>query len=99
MAYRKTKKPVVLSKDEQEFIKKQLQIVKKFFKPIRGKFVLQCIDGSNKDWDFTARYYKEDDIKVDAEEFCQKLCGISKKKWKVVNIEVLGSLDEQIEDE
>lgn len=99
MAYRKTKKPVILSKAEQEFVKKQLQIVKKLFKPIRGKFILQCIDGSKKDWIFTARYYTEDDIRADAEEFCQKLCGVSKKKWKVTNVEILGRLDEQVEDE
>ncbi len=99
MAYRKAKKPVILSKAEQEFVKKQLQIVKKLFKPIRGKFVLQCIDGSKKDWIFTARYYTEGDIRADAEEFCQKLCGVSKKKWKVADVEVLGRLDEQVEDE
>ena len=99
MAYRKTKKLVVLRKAEQEFVKKQLQIVKKLFKPIRGKFVLQCIDGSKKDWVFTARYYTEGDIRADAEEFCQRLCSVSQKKWKVADVEVLGRLHEQVEDE
>ena len=99
MAYRKVKRPVILSHAEQEFVKQQLQIVKKFFKPVRGKFTLQCVDGSKKDWIFTARYYTEDDIKSDAEEFCQRLCSTSKKKWKVVSVEVLGRLDEQAESE
>lgn len=97
--HKKSKKPPVLSKAEQEFVKKQLQIVKKLFKPIRGKFILQCIDGSKKDWIFTARYYTEDYIRADAEEFCQKLCSVSSKKWKVAGVEVLGRLDEQVEDE
>lgn len=99
MAYRKTKKPVILSRAEQEFVKQQLQMVKKFFKPVRGKFTLQCVDGSKKNWIFTARYYTEDDIRSDAEGFCQRLCTTSKKKWKVVSTEVLGRLDEQSEDE
>lgn len=91
MAFKKKKKPPVLSKADQEEIKTRLNASKRFFKPLRGEIIYKR-DGAEQDVVATARYYTEDDIEKDAETIVEKLNSLNNgKHWSVISWRVLGN--------
>lgn len=90
MAFKKKKKPPVLSREDQESIKERLEATKRFFKPLKGEFIYKK-DGSKQEVVETARYYKEEDIKKDAEETVARMNALDNGKhwilvsWRVVS--------------
>ena len=85
MAFKKRKKPLVLSKEEQAHVQERLNACKKFFKPLKGEFIYKR-DGGLQEVVATARYYTEDDIKKDAEETVARMNSLGKgKHWSLVS--------------
>lgn len=91
MTFKKKKKPPVLSKADQEEIRTRLDASKRFFKPLRGEIIYKR-DGSMQDVVATARYYTEEDIKIDAESIVSKLNSLNNgKHWSIISWRVLGN--------
>jgi len=91
MAFKKKKKPPVLSKEDQEEIRERLNASKRFFKPLRGEIIYKR-DGSSQDVVATARYYTEEDIEADAKRIVDSLNSINNgKHWSVISWRVLGN--------
>lgn len=89
MAFQKKKKPPVLSREEQESIRKRLEDSKRFFKPVKGEFTFKN-DESSQEVVETGRYYLEEDIKKTAEERVAEMNKASSKHWSLISWRVLG---------
>lgn len=94
----KQKKPIELSAEEKEHLKKALEIYKKFFKPLKGEIIVKK-DGCDQPWVMTARYFTEDDMKKDAKKIVQALDSASGKKcWKISSAKIVQKIDEKNND-
>ena len=89
MGWKPKKKQIVLSKEEQDYVKMKLEESKKLFKPLKGEIVIKR-DDCSQPWSLTARYFTEDDLEKDAKDIVARLDRLDESHhWKVISTKII----------